>query len=410
MKQKNDGISNGVSDVISVILIVILVIGLAAVITAFLMPGLIQKSVYIASEVSTTNIAQPGGLKVEVLSLLPKAGDPFYITGQQPPKSGTPVSIRSINPAGNTLNTDTSALSGVLYGETLYIYPKNTPGSGPCELCLSDKIPVGILRTMEHGRWTIQFVDENAHILVMSNNDGEITGGSTSLPQVGGTLGGATYWSNCSQSNYTPWNNPPVFKTNAPMNMTYRSFNGIDQYLTYPNDPSLNYANDLSISIWLRPGDLNSAHQIIGKGIIHGIGNEDDNYQMFTWNNKIYFEWNNVDNSHYHLETNTGNLSLNNWNYVTLTVNNGEPQVYLNGKPELFTKFDGNTFGQGARNDNVKIQLKENGLPVTLGKQNNDNPNYDWNYFYKGDMGSFGIYDRALTPEEIWQNNQTYNA
>ena len=104
MKKKLGKTDAGVSDLIGTILIIILVIGLAAVIAAYLMPNLLHKSAYIASEVQATPITQPSGQQVEVISILPQAGDPFYIIGQKQSPGGYPVSVRALSPDGRKIS------------------------------------------------------------------------------------------------------------------------------------------------------------------------------------------------------------------------------------------------------------------------------------------------------------------
>ena len=198
MTKKRGKTDAGVSDLIGTILIVILVIGLAAVIAAFLMPGLLQKSVYIASEVSAVEVGQSGGTTIEVLSVLPEAGEPFHIIGQKNAAGGARVSVKALSPDGRIMSPDGSSLSGNLYGKQLYIYPSEKPGAHPCELNISDKLPSYNLREMVHGKWTIQFVDEDAHILVMSNSDGVISRGTTSLPTTSGSVGDLMFRADCT--------------------------------------------------------------------------------------------------------------------------------------------------------------------------------------------------------------------
>ena len=273
MKRKKENSNLGVSDLIGTILIIILVIGLAAVIAAFLMPGLLQKSVYIASEVSAVDVNQSGGTSIEVLSVLPMAGEPFHIIGQKNAAGGARVSVKALSPDGRIMSPDGSSLSGNLYGKLLYIYPSEKPGASPCELNISESLPTYNLREMVKGKYTIQFVDEDAHILVMSNSDGVIARGLTSNPKVGGSVGDKMFRADCSVLPNTSHGAYQPALWNSTMNMSYRMFDGSSQYYTYPDDPSLKYTGDLSISMWLNPLDLGNSptssglwHQIIGKG------------------------------------------------------------------------------------------------------------------------------------------------
>jgi FlaG/FlaF family flagellin (archaellin) len=411
MKTKKENSTGGVSDLIGTILIVILVIGLAAVIAAFLMPNLLHKSAYIASDVQATPITQPSGQQVEVIGVLPQAGDPFYIIGQKQSKGGYPISVRALSPDGRKISVNCTDLTGNLYGKQLYVYPANRPGAGPCDMCINDTRPSGAMRLMTNGIWTIQFIDEESHILVMSNSDANITKGTTSLPKVGGMLGGNVYFSDCSIINPTI-SSAPVNSTLGPGNMSYRTFNGVNQYMEYPNDPNLKFTGDLGISMWIQPLDLgdpaNSGywHTIIGKGILNPDSSEFDNYQVVAIGNKLYFEWNNADGTHYHTQTNSAALTNGAWQYITVNVQqNGQPQLYVNGVLQPSTTYTGNVPNAGTVST-ATVTLQDNNYPVKIGKQNsNTQP-----FYYQGNIGNMALYNRALTSNEIQQNYQSYSA
>jgi len=414
MKKKLGKTGAGVSDLIGTILIIILVIGLAAVIAAFLMPNLLHKSAYIASEVQATPITQPSGQQVEVISILPQAGDQFYIIGQKQSPGGYPVSVRALSPDGRKISVQCINLTGKLYGKQLYVYPANTPGSGPCDMCISDTRPSGAMRPMTNGIWTIQFIDEDSHILVMSNSDGNITKGTTSLPKAGGMLGGTMFYSNCS--TLTPnINLSPVSSLLGPGNMSYRTFNGVNQYMEYPDDPNLQFTGNMAISVWLDPlgvgnGDPNNTanwNTILGKGILFGVNSEDDNYQLVALGNNLYFEWTNADGNHYYSQTNGAALTNGAWQYVTVNVQaGGQPQIYVNGTLQSSTVYAGNTPQTKGASSPATVNLENVAYPLKIGKQNSDaSP-----FYYDGNIGSLALYNRALTTYEIQQNYLNYAA
>jgi FlaG/FlaF family flagellin (archaellin) len=397
----------GVSDLIGTILIIVLVIGLAAVVAAFLMPNLLHKSAYIASEVTATPITQPSGQQVEVISVLPKSGDSFYIIGQKQSAGGYPISVRALSPDGRKISVNCTDLTGNLYGKQLYVFPANRPGAGPCDMCINDTRPSGAMRPMTNGIWTIQFIDEESHILVMSNSDANITKGTTSLPKVGGMLGGNVYYSNCSTITPTV-SSAPVSPALGPGNMSYRTFNG-NQYMEYPNDPNLRFTGDLGISIWLDPTNINSGtwNTIIGKGILNPDSSEYDNYQLVAIGNVLYFEWNNADGNHYHSQTNAPALAQGVWQYVTVNVQqNGQPQIYVNGVLQPSRVYTGNVPNAGSLSPTTTVNMQDNNYPVKIGKQNsNSQP-----FYYYGNIGNLALYNRPLTANEIQQNYQSYSA
>ena len=270
------------------------------------------------------------------------------------------------------------------------------------------------MRPMTNGIWTIQFIDEDSHILVMSNSDGNITKGTTSLPKAGGMLGGTMYYSNCS--TLTPnINLSPVSSLLGPGNMSYRTFNGVNQYMEYPDDPNLQFTGNMAISVWLDPlgvgnGDPNNTanwNTILGKGILFGVNNEDDNYQLVALGNNLYFEWTNADGNHYYSQTNGAALTNGAWQYVTVNVQaGGQPQIYVNGTLQTSTVYAGNTPQIKGASSSATVNLENVAYPLKIGKQNSDtNP-----FYYDGNIGSLALYNRALTTYEIQQNYQNYAA
>ena len=410
MTKKQGNTETGVSDLIGTILIIILVIGLAAVIAAFLMPNLLHKSAYIASEVSASPITQPSGQQVEVISLLPKNGDPFYIIGQKKSPGGYPISVRALSPDGRNIGINCTDLTGNLYGKELYVYPANRPGSGPCDMCINDTRPTGSMRPMVNGVWTIQLVDEESHILVMSNSDGKITKGTTSLPKVGGMLGSNVYYANCSTLTPTPDSNAPTSTTLGPGNMSYRTFNG-NQYMQYPDDPALDFNGDMGISLWFNPSDNSSWHQIIGKGRTTSSGstaaNEDDNYQVFQIGNQLLFEWNDVTTGLHYQAITPPTVQANQWNYLTVNVESGQLKIYNNGGASLpLVYYNNNYQGVPTMSTPPTVNLRPNDYNLYIGNQFQSG----WPYSYTGSIGNMGLYDRPLTANEIQQNYQSYSA
>ena len=417
MKQAIDNSTKGVSDLISTILMVILVIGLAAVITAFLMPGFIQKSVYIASEVKAIPIVNPYSNKpIEVIGLLSKDGEPFHIIGQkQPYMAGAPVSVHVLSPDGVNHTWSTIDISaGSLYGKQIYIYPPNFTDPSRCDLCMTDYPPPSSqkLATMEKGRWTIQFVDENAHILVMSNADGVISdGGTTSRPNAG------NYPENLYNNHCQPLSilssNLGSYKVNPNMsNMKYQTFNG-NQYafVEYPSSPELNFNGDLAISMWFNPSDNSSWHQLVGKGQTISPGtrpeNENDNYQVMMLGNQLLFEWNDAITGEHYQATTPATVQANQWNYLTVTVQGGNLNIYNNGVPLALTYNHNNVPGANPIPALPNgVNLIANGYPLYVGNQYQS----DWTFSYVGDIGSMALYNRALSSAEILQNYQLYNA
>jgi hypothetical protein len=197
--------------------------------------------------------------------------------------------------------------------------------------------------------------------------------------------------------------------------MTYTHFNGAS-YTTIPNDPTLTFTGDMTLSLWMRPdtsgSGTNSWHTVIGKGqILNGV--EDDNYQLVTIGNDLYFEWNDPNGQHYHVST-TGLAPLQNnqWTYTTVVVNGGTAggvSIYNNGNLVPVQYYNNNNpypYEGTPMTTPPVVKLKQNSLDAHVGVQADPgNP-----FYFKGDIGNIAVYNRALQKEEITANNATYQA
>jgi hypothetical protein len=186
--------------------------------------------------------------------------------------------------------------------------------------------------------------------------------------------------------------------------------------MSLANDPGLSMTGDMAISLWMRPdttgSGTNSWHTVIGKGqIVSGV--ENDNYQLVTVGNDLYFEWNDPSGQHYHVSTTGLNpLQNNQWGYVTVDVKGGTPggvTIYNNGNPVAVQYYANNNpypYEGTAMASPPVVNLRANNLPVNVGVQADpSNP-----FYYKGDIGAISLYNRALTPAEIAQNYAGYRA
>jgi hypothetical protein len=399
--------ADGISEIVSVSLILILVVVLAIVVYSLLFgqikPEYLQKSVYIAGVAKTASISSGGGAPYDLLSFLPSAGDPFYITGQKT-ASGTRTTMRVITPDNRTLTPDASSLTGPLYGKTLFIYQKSAANA--CEYGITDSIPnVNTLPKMVTGRYQIQIIDENLHILA-STYTTNISRGSTSLPVtvLMGTGTGTGYRSDCSSQNGTCPNGCPSVYNTSPCNKTYSHFNG-STYLTFANDPTLNSTGDATISVSIRPkttgsfsnSDTTNWHEIIGKGVTSGVNSENDNYQLVQMGDLLYFEWNDkTTGTHYHAMTPTGVLTAGAYNQIDVVVQSGTLKIYVNGVSQTLSYYQSNVPGTNPLATAPTVNLADNSNAVLVGKQNGDPACY-----FNGDIGEISLYNRALSQSDI---------
>jgi hypothetical protein len=422
--------SQGISEIAAEILIILLVLVIAAIayaaFTGALNPLFFKKSVYVAGSAGVDTLPQPGGIADDVLTFLPKAGDPFYLTGQTSGTTGTQVTLQAISPTGQVLYPDASALNGTLYGKTLYIYPNNTPSSTQCNYAISQAPPTGTLRPMTLGTWTIQMIDQNVHVIAGSYTQ-VVKNGATALPVAGGLLTTGTgefYDVNCNPLTEDVTGTLTTTNT-GPGGMLATLFSG-GSYISIPDSTGLAFTGDMSISMWFDPTEAGSAddpstwQQLIGKGLTTTAGSssadENDNYQLFQLGNQLLFEWNDASTgTHYQAITSSTPVQANAWNYVSVTVQNGQLTIYNNGIPQPLVYDEGNVpyTDSGATPVTSLTQLpnpptggvqlaNNNNYPVNIGQQNAASPGNDFNY--NGYMGSTALYNRALTSTEIADN------
>ncbi len=147
---------------------------------------------------------------------------------------------------------------------------------------------------MTKGTWTVQMIDENVHVLANTYTE-KVTNGATSLPVAGGFIGGSTsqfYRTDCTPINQTSYG--ITTSNTGPGGMTVAHFNGVNSNITIPNDPTLSFTGDMSISMWFEPTSATTPdsngdnwHQLIGKGVTNSAGSssssENDNYQLFQY-------------------------------------------------------------------------------------------------------------------------------
>jgi hypothetical protein len=278
-----------------------------------------------------------------------------------------------------------------------------------CEYVISDTAPATILPKMTNGIWKIQIIDEKIHVLVDTYTT-TFSKGTTSLPVtvlIGTGANGKSYRADCSVSNGTCGGVcPPQYNT-SPCNKSYSTFSG-SNYLTFPDDPTLKYSGDMSISVSIKPSTTGIStistnwHHIIGKGVTVGVNNENDNYQLFQMGDRLYFEWNDaITGTHYHAMTPTGIVQAGEWNNVDLVAQNGQLKIYYNGVSQILSYYQSNVPGVNPLGVAPQVRLQNNDNPVTIGKQNSGTGN---EFFFKGDISGISLYNRGLTPQEIIDN------
>ena len=246
------------SEVTSVILVIALVLVLAVVIYVLVFgaidPKYMKKSVYVGATAQVMDIPRSSGLTDHVITLLPKAGDKFYLTGQKTAgTSGARTTLKLVTPEGTSIYPRTSSLTGDPYGKQLYIYPNNSGSGTMCDYDASTTLPSTNLRPMTTGTWKIQLIDEELHV-VADAFDTTVKNGATSLPAAGGFMTGM-FRSDCTPYGQTTYGSLPTSVNSTVGNMTVTRFNGAS-YLSLANDPGLSMNGDMAISLWMDPTGL----------------------------------------------------------------------------------------------------------------------------------------------------------
>lgn len=400
----------GISEVSAGILIIFLVVvlGIVAYLAIFgtLNPAFMKKSAYIAGTAEAFEVPLTGN--PQIVTFLPRSGDPFYFTGQKNGITGYNVTLKLISPDGQILYPNTTSLPSPLYGKTLYIYPKISAAATQCDYMISDTVPTSTFRPMVVGCWTLQTIDSEMPLLIDSYRV-DISEGRSSLPSACGFVANATekfYRSDCTAINQTVSGSVTACNS-SPGNMPCSHFNN-SGYVSVPNDPTLSFkGNALALSLWINPNrattstsDTTNWYTLLGKGQLFANSTEVDNYQLTQIGDEIYFEWTDaVTGKHYHIMTSNSPIAANQWTQVTISITNGVISLYTNCVAQPFSYYQSNYPTDTTAVSSVKVNLSVNNNNFLVGKQNSANPAYNFNF--QGDMAGISVYDRGLTSSEI---------
>jgi hypothetical protein len=404
--------SSGISEVSAEILIIFLVVSLGAIIFAIVSGSLtpfLQKTSLVAASADVAYVPIDTTTSMPVFDVLPKAGDPFYLSGQQNIPGGSPsLSFVLVGPDGTftkTLGTDISG-SGNLYGKSMYIYRDQRGGGYWVTDTMQTNEKTKYMLPLKSGAWTLKMVDDTANF-ILNEMTVSIAGNGSFAPN---PLAPLTIWTNTTDLSLTnssgysiPFTNYGVVPFTGPNGLRMFRYNGTGAYIQGEDNPDLDYTGDLSLSLWLQPTTTSGYHQIVGKG---QSGDANENYDMFLINNKLYFEWTDpVTNTPWHIMTNDITWGTPpSLNYVTMTINSGTPTIYFGGVGQPVTSYHSNIPGNNPQPLSNGINLSSNNNPITIGKQNYPGAEF----YYAGDMSEVSFYNRALTPVEIAANIANY--
>jgi hypothetical protein len=412
MKNENRN-SDGISESVSIILIIAMILILSIVIYALLFGSVgdkyLKKTVYLAGTAAAVDVPLTGN--PQIMTFLPRAGDPFYLSGQTKGITGSNVTLKMISPDGQTIYPNTSALSGGLYGKTLFIYPKISATATQCDYAIADSMPSGTFRPMVVGCWTLQTIDTNFPILIDTYKV-RISRGRDSLPSACGYIGTASdkfYRADCTAINQSQ-NGPPLTAcTSSPGNMPCSHFGGSTS-VSLPNDPTLSFTGkNLALSMWIKPdqastntADTSKWYTLLGKGQLVG-GVESDNYQIVQIGNQVYFEWTDPTappgKQNFHVMTTSGPIVANAWTQVTVSITNGKLSLFTNCVSQPINYYNTNYPTDTAAIGAVDVNLLVNNNNFLVGKQNADTAANS--FYFTGDMAGISVYNRGLSTSEI---------
>ena len=160
-------------------------------------------------------------------------------------------------------------------------------------------------------------------------------------------------------------------------------FDGVDDYIDFGNNPSLDLRDGFSISAWFKLDSATTFQTIMGRGYAG-----DGDYWLAAYNdgtNMVFRFW---------LEgfATNGTIPIpEGWNHVVLNVASGDNNIklYLNGDLYLETTASSDLIGSSSNNLRV------------------GNDDRDESYFFGGLISEFKIYDGVLSEGKIRQENTT---
>ncbi|MEI6582598.1 MAG: SUMF1/EgtB/PvdO family nonheme iron enzyme, partial [Chitinophagia bacterium] len=162
------------------------------------------------------------------------------------------------------------------------------------------------------------------------------------------------------------------------------SFDGVNDYTSIDNAPTLNFSSAVTISIWFFSG-TNQATTLYLKG-----RTDADNYNPYLKANGFY-AWTGANGRAQYIPP-AGFIASNTWYNITVTHTSGSnPQIYKNG-----VLATGYTYYEG----NGTYALGTNGNPVSI---NADIPRGTIETF-NGKIGVLMAYARAISAAEVLQN------
>lgn len=195
-------------------------------------------------------------------------------------------------------------------------------------------------------------------------------------------LGSGTTWSDLSgNSNTGTLTNGPTFNSS---NGGCIVFNGINNYVSIPNNSSFNVTDNITVEMWVRLETTQSSNL----GFLIKYSNGYLFYVTNDANRRFRFDSRNGDGTYY-TTTGTTNIQDGVWKYLVAQKGGLSYKVYVNGLLEGSTTA--NTVGDISGNVNLNLGT-------------------DGSTYLNGRIGIFKIYNRVLSADEVLQNYNSTKA
>ena len=184
-------------------------------------------------------------------------------------------------------------------------------------------------------------------------------------------VGSGTAWNDLVNSNNGTLTNGPVH------NGDYFTFDGTNDFSTHGNNSSVQFTNNFSAEIWLRPHTVDQDTTVFSRD--NGSNRQ---WWIFLQNNEsIWFSIDDVGNA----QSPTGLYTANTWFHICGTYNGSSVINYVNGTARTTTT-------------GVSGNVNSGTAALNIGNRDNNDRHLD------GDVGCARLYNRALSAAEVLQN------
>ncbi|MCK5564040.1 MAG: hypothetical protein KAJ07_02245 [Planctomycetes bacterium] len=184
----------------------------------------------------------------------------------------------------------------------------------------------------------------------------------------------------------------PLWDTNGGQIGGALEFDGNGDYIrtTYEGGPS-----EYTIALWYNLNEdieINTSNTASMKVLLSKTG--DEAYRVDSWHLKFYLHgltlWNETSAGNYSwVGYNPGMFYKDQWHYVVATGTSTEGRVYFDGELKNTTY------------DNFVVGVWDDSVPLDIARPYNGTPA---DRFFNGKIDEVAVFDRVLSPEEIWQS------